>query len=106
MCKMYVIICKGIDDRMKNRRMKTPQRILVILYFIFWLNIYFIVPAHAYIDPATTAMVTQIVAGIFISAGVLFGVFRRKVILFFKNISVKRTQRKIVRKSKNENTTS
>jgi len=51
--------------------------------------------ASAYIDPATTAMLTQIIAGIFITLGVVFGVFRRKIILFFKNMSVKRTQRKI-----------
>ena len=85
---------------MKNRKPKTLRRLLVTLYFIFWLNIYFTLPASAYIDPATTAMITQIVAGIFISAGVLFGVFRRKVILFFKNISVKRTQRKIERRNR------
>ena len=82
---------------MRKRISKIMRRLLVTLYFIFWFNIYFTTTASAYIDPATTAMVTQIVAGIFISAGVLFGVFRRKVILFFKNISVKRKQRKIER---------
>ena len=51
--------------------------------------------ASAYIDPATTAMLTQIIAGVFITLGVVFGVFRRKIILFFKNISVNRTKRKI-----------
>ena len=78
----------------------TVYRIISTMYFVVWLGIYLIIPAQAYIDPATTAMVTQIVAGIFISAGVLFGVFRRKIILFFKNISIKRTQRKIEKNMK------
>lgn len=51
--------------------------------------------ASAYIDPATTAMLTQIFAGIFITLGVVFGIFRRKIIMFFKNLSVKMTKRKI-----------
>lgn len=59
----------------------------------------FIRPTFAYIDPATTAMVTQIVAGVFISLGVAFGVFRRKIIIFFKNLHVKREKRKIERRA-------
>jgi len=55
--------------------------------------------ASAYIDPATTAMLTQIIAGVFITLGVVFGVFRRKIILFFKNMSVKRAKKKIERQS-------
>ena len=55
--------------------------------------------ASAYIDPATTAMLTQIIAGVFITLGVVFGVFRRKIILFFKNMSVNRTKRKIEKQS-------
>ena len=82
---------------MKKHISILSRRFLASLYFIFWLGIYFTIPARAYIDPATTAMVTQIVAGVFISAGVLFGVFRRKVILFFRNFSVRRTQRRIER---------
>ena len=51
--------------------------------------------ASAYIDPATTAMLTQIIAGAFITLGVVFGVFRRKIIMYFKNLSINRTKRKI-----------
>jgi O-antigen/teichoic acid export membrane protein len=57
---------------------------------------------YAYVDPAVTAMMTQIVAGVVISLGVAFGVFRRKVFMFFKNISVKHTQRKIERQAKKD----
>ena len=84
---------------MKKRKFNI-LRFFGTLYFLFWFGAWFTIPAYAYIDPATTAMVTQIVAGIFISAGVLFGVFRRKVIMFFKNLGVKRTQRKIEREIK------
>ena len=60
-------------------------------------------PASAYIDPATTAMLTQIIAGVFITLGVVFGVFRRKIILFFKNMSVNRTKRKIEKEAVKQN---
>ena len=60
----------------------------------------FTIPVFAYIDPATTAMITQVVAGIFISLGVAFGVFRRKIVLFVKNLSIKRTQRKIEKQNR------
>jgi len=63
---------------------------------------FFTVPASAYIDPATTAMLTQIIAGLFITLGVVFGVFRRKIILFFKNASVNRTKRKIEKQVKKQ----
>ena len=68
---------------------------------------YFTMPVSAYIDPATTAMLTQIIAGVFITLGVVFGVFRRKIILFFKNMSVNRTKKKIekqARKQKEDST--
>jgi len=48
-----------------------------------------------YIDPATTAMVTQIVAGVVISVGVAVGLFWRKIVLFLQNLSIKRTQKSI-----------
>ena len=51
----------------------------------------------AYVDPSTTAMMAQIVAGIFISLGLAFGIFRQKIVLFFKNIHVKMLQKKIER---------
>ena len=85
---------------LKNIR-KSLFRFLCIIYFTFWFSLYLSVPALAYVDPATTAMITQLVAGLFISAGVLFGVFRRKIVLFFRNISVKRAKRKIEKSSRN-----
>ena len=42
-----------------------------------------------YIDPASTALIWQILAGIFISLGVVFGIFWRKITTFFKSLWVK-----------------
>jgi len=83
---------------MKKCMVKNLWRMLSVAYIVFLLNMYAI-PAYAYIDPATTAMITQVVAGIVISTGVALGVFRQKIILFFKNLSVKWTQRKIERQN-------
>lgn len=52
-----------------------------------------------YIDPASTALIWQILAGIFISLGVVLGVFWKKITTFFKSVWVK-----LFRKKKNENT--
>ena len=85
---------------MRKIKNKNIFHILNTLYFVFWMSLYLTVPVYAYIDPATTAMLTQIIAGIFISAGVMFGVFRRKIIVFCKNLSVKRMQKKIERQNR------
>ena len=68
--------------------------IFTIIYFM-GVVILLTTKASAYIDPATTAMLTQIIAGVFITLGVVFGVFRRKIIMFFKNMNVNRIKRKI-----------
>jgi len=85
---------------MKNNKAKILQRALAMSYFAACFSVCFVAPLQAYIDPATTAMITQIVAGVFISAGVAFGIFRRKIIFFFKNLGVKNLQRKIERQHK------
>jgi len=80
---------------MKKYIGKILPRMFGVMYFVFFFCMLATIPVYAYIDPATTAMLTQIIAGLFISAGVAFGVFRRKIALFFKNMSVKRAKRKI-----------
>ena len=56
----------------------------------------------AYIDPTTTAMLTQIIAGIFISLGLALGIFRQKVIMFFRNLKVMVIRKKIEKESKKQ----
>ena len=79
------------------------RKIAGTIYFLLFICMFFTMPASAYIDPATTAMLTQIIAGVFITLGVVFGVFRRKIILFFKNMSVNRTKRKIEKQAEKSN---
>ena len=50
-----------------------------------------------YIDPASTALIWQVLAGIFISLSVILGVFWRKITTFFKSMWVK-----LFRKNKNQ----
>ena len=78
------------------------KKTAVTAYLLFFICLYLTTPASAYIDPATTAMLTQIVAGVFITLGVVFGVFRRKIIMFFKNMSVNRTKKKIEKQAEKQ----
>ena len=88
---------RGVN--MKRRITRPIWKAFGTAYFVFFLCMYLTEPVYAYIDPATTAMLTQIIAGVFISIGVVFGVFRRKIIFFFKNLNVNRVRRKIERQS-------
>ncbi|MCL2424846.1 MAG: hypothetical protein FWD05_00760 [Oscillospiraceae bacterium] len=88
---------------MKKNKSTAILKAIGTMYFLFFFSMLLTTPALAYIDPATTAMLTQIIAGVFITLGVVFGVFRRKIILFFKNMGVKRTQRKIERQAEKQN---
>jgi len=74
-------------------------KIITFIFTFTGVTMLLTTKASAYIDPATTAMLTQIVAGVFITLGVFFGVFRRKIILFFKNMNINRTKRKIEREN-------
>ena len=71
------------------------KKALPVFYFTFFFCLLFSLNASAYIDPGTTAMLTQIIAGIAISLGVVFGVFRTRIMLFFKNLKVKFMQKKL-----------
>jgi len=42
-----------------------------------------------YIDPASTALIWQILAGVFITLGVVFSIWWRKITTFIKSIWVK-----------------
>ena len=78
------------------------KRIITFASTFIGVTLLLTTTASAYIDPATTAMLTQIIAGVFITLGVVFGVFRRRIIMFFKNMSVNRTKRKIEKQAKDK----
>lgn len=75
--------------------MKKAKKVWPVLFFAVLFCIVFSMNASAYIDPGTTAMLTQIVAGVIISLGVVFGILRTKIIMFFKNLKVKFMQKKL-----------
>jgi uncharacterized membrane protein YccC len=51
--------------------------------------------AHAYIDPAATSYLIQIIAGAVIACSVVVGVFFKKIKLFFRNLKIKMLERKL-----------
>ncbi len=55
--------------------------------------------ASAYVDPAVTSYIIQIVAGAVIACGVVLGVFRRKIALFFRQQKMKRLEKKLTREA-------
>ena len=77
------------------KRKITVRKIAVFVFFFTGVTFLLTTEASAYIDPATTAMLTQIIAGVFITLGVVFGMFRRRIIMFFKNLSISKAKRKI-----------
>ena len=58
----------------------------------------------AYIDPATTSYIIQIVSGIVISCGVAVGIFWKRIKLFFKNKKMNALEKKLTNEAaKKEN---
>ena len=55
--------------------------------------------ALAYIDPAATSYIVQIVAGVLIAFGVTVGIFWKKIRVFFKNLKIKRLEKSLTRKA-------
>jgi len=59
------------------------RKILIVVYAVCFALI--AAPtAHAYIDPATTSYIIQIVAGIVIALGTIFGIYWKKIRGAFK----------------------
>ena len=46
-------------------------------------------PVHAYIDPATTSYLIQIISALVITLGVTLGLFFNRIRIFFMNIRIK-----------------
>ncbi len=74
--------------------MKQFRRILATAYFLFFGLLLTMRSAHAYIDPATTSYLIQIVAGVFIAAGATVAVFWRKITFWFKKKKALRARKK------------
>jgi DUF1365 family protein len=48
-----------------------------------------------YIDPAATSYIVQIIAGVVITLGVVIGIFWKKIKLFFRDMKIRRTEKKL-----------
>ena len=70
---------------------------LKFTYFFTLFTLLFGMTAYAYIDPATTTYLIQIVAGIFIAAGATIGIFWKKIRLFFRTKRMERLEKKLTR---------
>jgi hypothetical protein len=71
-------------------------------YFFSAFFTLFTIPAFAYIDPATTSYLIQIVAGVVIAAGATVGVFWKKIQLFFKKKKMEHLENSLRQKAEKE----
>ena len=74
--------------------MKNGKKIFSMAYFLFFGMLLTMRSAHAYIDPATTSYLLQIIAGVFIAAGASVAVFWRKITFYFKKRKALRARKK------------
>ena len=80
--------------------MKKVLRNTVVFAAYFVLTLVMLVrPVYAYIDPAATSYIVQIIAGVVIACGVAVGVFWKKIRLFFKNRKMKHLEKSLSRKA-------
>lgn len=72
--------------------------ITAFAYFFLWATLLFSSTAHAYLDPAATSYIIQIIAGVFIACGAVVGVFWKKIRLYFRNRKMKRLEKSLTKK--------
>lgn len=60
-------------------------RILKTSYFALGFLFLMLKSAQAYIDPATTSYIVQVIAGVVLAGGAAVGIYWHKIKRFFKN---------------------
>ena len=73
-----------------------------ILYFLSVVTLVALMPLRttlAYIDPATSSYVIQIIAGVVIACGAAVGIFWKRIRMFFRNRKIKRLENKLNREA-------
>ncbi len=78
------------------------KRLLGVLYFSFWISALFTKTAHAYIDPATTSYLFQIVAGLFIACGASIAIFWKKIVVWIKSVMLHLEELQIRKRAEKE----
>lgn len=63
---------------------RNNHKMLRVVFYTICLSTFFTINAQAYVDPATTSYIIQIVAGIVIAAGTAVGIFWNKIKRKFK----------------------
>ena len=66
------------------------KKVAFTLYFTICFAMMLEIGAAAYIDPATTSYLLQIIAGVFIACGATVAVFWRKITFWFKKKKAER----------------
>jgi len=82
--------------------MKKIGKLLPAFAFLIGALLFHCVTAQAYIDPAASSYIIQIVAGVVISCGVVVSIFFKKISLFFKRKKMERLEKKLTRQGENK----
>ena len=83
---------------------RSLRHIGILGYFCAWVLLALSGSASAYIDPAATSYLIQIVAGLFITAGVVLGIFWKKIRLFFRGLRIKMLEKKLTHQAAKDGT--
>lgn len=78
------------------------KNFLKYAYFTTAFSMLFSFPSYAYIDPATTSYLIQIVAGVVIAAGATLGIFWKKIKLAFKRKKMEHLEQSLKKKAEKE----
>lgn len=82
--------------------MKRIKSFLKFTYFFLAFSCLFSMTAFAYIDPATTSYLIQIVAGVVIAAGATVGIFWKKIKLTFRQKKMEHLEESLKKKAEKE----
>jgi len=74
----------------------------IFTVYMFLTTLMLSATAFAYIDPAATSYIVQIVAGVVIACGVAVGIFWKKIKMFFRNQKMKRLEKKLTKKAEKQ----
>lgn len=72
---------------------------LKFTYFFTLFTLLFGMTAYAYIDPATTTYLIQIVAGVFIAAGATIGIFWKRIKRFIRRKRMEHLEKALTKKA-------
>lgn len=68
-----------------TREVFKMKKLIRFMYFLICAMMLFSTYAFAYLDPSTMTYAIQVVAGVFIAAGAVVGIYWHKIKRFFRN---------------------